>query len=307
MLLFTRSTNLTWPEDGALELMDFRVLQLRMRVHEMQQAYKSFQKLLNGTVVPQGMDAEQVSAFSDALRDSVDMSSVVLAGHSFGGATCLQSYDKMPVPVTHVLALDPWFEPLILGEEKYGFKWPKPPPTLVINSQGFTEWKEVWPGEKRICATLGATLVTIGGLGRKFKAVLFKLTSRPGLLRLPAYHFVAIKGIWQSRTHPQAQHGRAERRPARASARDRQAGSVQGGYPRGRPVRGHRARHTRARVGGPGSDAGFAAAEVAAHPLPAVKGGRAVRRSHRRQPIAPSGSRFFLFCQGHSPSVITER
>lgn len=177
-LLFTRSTNLTWPEDGALELMDFRVLQLRMRVHEVQQAYKTFKTLLSGEVVPEGMDAEQASAFSEALRDSVDTSSVILAGHSFGGATCLRSYDKMPVPVTHVLGLDPWFEPLILGEEKYGFTWPKPPPTLVINSQGFTEWKEVWPGEKRICATLGATLVTIAGLGRKLSSWLRELTKQ---------------------------------------------------------------------------------------------------------------------------------
>lgn len=172
MLLFTRSTNLEWPEGGALELMDFRVLQLRMRVHEMQQAYKAFKTLLSGGVVPQGMDTEQASSFSESLRASVDVSSVILAGHSFGGATCLRSYDKMPVPVTRVLGLDPWFEPLILGEEKYGYEWPKPPHTLVINSQGFTEWKEVWPGEKRICATLGATLVTIGGLGRELTLIL---------------------------------------------------------------------------------------------------------------------------------------
>lgn len=225
-LLFTRSTNLTWPEDGALELMDFRVLQLRMRVHEVQQAYKTFKTLLSGSVVPEGMDAEQASAFSEALRDSVDTSSVILAGHSFGGATCLRSYDKMPVPVTHVLGLDPWFEPLMLGEEKYGFTWPKPPPTLVINSQGFTEWKEVWPGEKRICATLGATLVTIAGLGRKLFSSCCELTNRSGLLRLPAHHVVALQGVRQPRSNPQAMHGRAERRPARASARDRQARSV---------------------------------------------------------------------------------
>lgn len=170
MLLFTRSTNLEWPEGKALELMDFRVLQLRMRVHEMLQAYKSFKTLMSGAVVPRDMSAEQASAFAETLRDSVDVSSVVLAGHSFGGATCLRAYDKMPVPVTHILGLDPWFEPLILGEKKYGFEWPKAPPTLVINSQGFTEWKEVWPGEKRICSIIGATLVTIGGLGRELNS-----------------------------------------------------------------------------------------------------------------------------------------
>lgn len=174
VMLFTRSTDLTWEgrEGEHKELMDFRVQQLRMRVHEVQQAYAAFQSVLGGQVAPAGMDAEAAAAFSAGLRASVDTSSVILAGHSFGGATILRAYDSMPVRVTHLLALDPWFEPLARGEETAGYTWPPAPPTLVINSQGFTEWKEVWPAQKRICAELGATLVTIGGLDRELPRLL---------------------------------------------------------------------------------------------------------------------------------------
>ena len=43
---------------------------------------------------------------------SIDTSQLVLAGHSFGGATSIKAANDLPSPPKAVLLLDPWFFPL---------------------------------------------------------------------------------------------------------------------------------------------------------------------------------------------------
>ena len=52
--------------------------------------------------------------FGDKLNKtvSIDTSQIVLAGHSFGGATSIKAANELPKPPKAVLLLDPWFFPL---------------------------------------------------------------------------------------------------------------------------------------------------------------------------------------------------
>ncbi|KAJ3538581.1 hypothetical protein NM688_g6497 [Phlebia brevispora] len=87
---------------------------------------------------------------------------ICLAGHSFGAATLLTLLTHPPpllgtqkfpqLPVTHVIALDPWLEPLpspgpapLRVESSFSSQPRLPPELLVINSETFTLWKEHFP------------------------------------------------------------------------------------------------------------------------------------------------------------------
>ena len=74
--------------------------------------------------------------------------------------------DVSPIPVSHGLVLDPWLEPLPSpGPEPFiGRHSPsKHPKLMVINSEGFTLWKDHFKRvEQVVPAWPGSTLLTIG-------------------------------------------------------------------------------------------------------------------------------------------------
>ncbi|KAF7967934.1 hypothetical protein HWV62_32517 [Athelia sp. TMB] len=122
--------------DGPMPL---RTDQLAMRRAEVYAAYDAFRALVDPAHTP-------LHAVHTAEEDRVDLKSweggvqagavVVLAGHSFGGATVLSILANPPpaqharIPVTHALALDPWLEPLAAS-----FPGPLPDePTLLTDA-----------------------------------------------------------------------------------------------------------------------------------------------------------------------------
>lgn len=77
-------------------------------------------------------------------RGRLDMDSVWMLGHSFGGATAIELL-RSKAPFKHALVLDPWLEPVSDSPalEK---------PLYVINSEAFTVWRSHFRRLRKIVA-----------------------------------------------------------------------------------------------------------------------------------------------------------
>jgi platelet-activating factor acetylhydrolase len=67
-------------------------------------------------------------------RDRLDCGDMVIAGHSFGAASAIEAITSNPhTPFKRAVLLDPWVDPLDL-------KKTTEIPTLIVNSQAFSDW-----------------------------------------------------------------------------------------------------------------------------------------------------------------------
>ncbi|KAF8681161.1 Platelet-activating factor acetylhydrolase, isoform II [Rhizoctonia solani] len=142
--LYFQNDDISWEEQpkGKLPL---RVEQLKFRIREVYESYESFKHIVQGN---RG-DTVSMDNFSgwDSFKDQVDFSKILLTGHSFGGATSLSLLSSPPpeghnqLPIDKVVLLDPWMDPLPLpGTLPVAYE--TRPPLLIMNSEGFTLWKE---------------------------------------------------------------------------------------------------------------------------------------------------------------------
>ncbi|KAF8709314.1 Platelet-activating factor acetylhydrolase, isoform II, partial [Rhizoctonia solani] len=142
--LYFQNDDISWEEQpkGKLPL---RVEQLKFRIREIYESYESFKHIVQGN---RG-DTVSMDNFSDwdSFKDQVDFSKILLTGHSFGGATSLSLLSSPPpeghnqLPIDKVVLLDPWMDPLPLpGTLPVAYE--TRPPLLIMNSEGFTLWKE---------------------------------------------------------------------------------------------------------------------------------------------------------------------
>lgn len=106
--------------------MTLRSLQLDIRVHELYATYRSFKTLvtkggaaLPGLVMSAGsgpVPKEEAFPFLDTYfgAERVDVDTVDLVGHSFGGGTVIWALERSipegeeKLPVNKAVALDPW-------------------------------------------------------------------------------------------------------------------------------------------------------------------------------------------------------
>lgn len=180
--LYVREKDLIWTSDNEKTMLNFRQQQLTFRRHEIYLAFRSFKQLIQDGYQGSSHGLQSID------KNSIDWSSwssdddtkavecekdVLLAGHSFGGATVftILSTDppadiSAPIPVHKALILDPWLEPI-------PSPGPCPPPQgsgdalpqlLVINSEKFSLWKDhfarligvvqAWEPEKRRVLTI---------------------------------------------------------------------------------------------------------------------------------------------------------
>ncbi|KZT23093.1 hypothetical protein NEOLEDRAFT_1070031 [Neolentinus lepideus HHB14362 ss-1] len=153
-LYYVNPNSVLWPNDNGeySEALKLRGEQLEFRRREVYEVYNSFKNMVEG--------GEGVLEISEATHHDwskwagkVNIETLDLIGHSFGGATLFSllsnpppsvphSQDRIypPLPIRKVLTLDPWMEP-------FPSPGPKPLPSaaidpelLVINSEGFTLW-----------------------------------------------------------------------------------------------------------------------------------------------------------------------
>ncbi|KAG9085564.1 hypothetical protein FS749_004325 [Ceratobasidium sp. UAMH 11750] len=168
--LYIQAKELSWDNEPTTNL-PIRKDQLVFRIREIYEAFASFKSIVDGnqdTTVSMGS-----FNYWDSLKGQVDCSKVFLTAHSFGGATSLSLLSSPPpeghpqLPIEKVVLLDPWLDPLPLPGT-LPVAYPDRPPLLIMNSEGFTLWKEHfemleqlvidWRQQKHECATL----VTIG-------------------------------------------------------------------------------------------------------------------------------------------------
>ncbi|KEP55677.1 platelet-activating factor acetylhydrolase [Rhizoctonia solani 123E] len=142
--LYLQTDEINWEEQPTGKL-PLRVDQLKFRIREIYEAFKSFKGVVQGG---RG-DTAPMDTFSnwDSFRDQVDCSKVMLAGHSFGGATSLSLLSNPPpeghsqLPIEGVVLLDPWMDALPLpGTLPIAYE--ARPPLLIMNSEPFTLWSE---------------------------------------------------------------------------------------------------------------------------------------------------------------------
>ncbi|THV08375.1 hypothetical protein K435DRAFT_847243 [Dendrothele bispora CBS 962.96] len=213
IILYVSERDATWENDIThpdLETpppLPLRTDQLVIRRHEIYHIFDTFSrfirceqgvqlKCVNGEELP-------LSSWTEGSIPPVQLDTIQLAGHSFGGCTLFSILSThppdpyKPLPVTHVLILDPWMDP---------FPSPGPVPItisqkdddtqstinnkissgdtngngiihdgtneiprmLVINSEGFTLWTDHFARLEFAVKAFGAKLIT---LGKSFKSL----------------------------------------------------------------------------------------------------------------------------------------
>ncbi|KAF9453028.1 hypothetical protein P691DRAFT_659435 [Macrolepiota fuliginosa MF-IS2] len=201
-IVYLREADVFWENGGPPKdhPMPWRGEQLAFRHHEIHVAYEAFQKFVTGAQIE--IDTIDGDPFDKASWSSLATSGdsiikhheeIILAGHSFGGATALSLLATKPVenyqriPISKVVVLDPWLEPLptpgpvpyvpakqshedpkcaealmqalldgtVNGSSNGSIpKLPQDPPQLfVINSETFTIWKDHFARLQEIVAT----------------------------------------------------------------------------------------------------------------------------------------------------------
>lgn len=178
VLYYTGVDDISWAEGEEHPVTHARTLQLDIRTREVYEAYHSFKRLLShegdSSLKIEGLEGDVRQSWIDSMKNKIDFDDLRLTGHSFGGGTILHLLQTPPpstllpsLPAKQAIALDPWLEPLPTPSD---ILQPAPsssmPPTLVINSAGFTEWSEHW--EKLVDMMKGkGILVTMIGIGHQ--------------------------------------------------------------------------------------------------------------------------------------------
>jgi len=116
---------------------------------------KQSTRTLDGNPKPKNwMEGDENQVLKN-FQNKLDTKNLFSLGHSFGSATMislLRSFSissSTPNPFKNALLLDPWLEPFYRSDsdEKFGSR-PQAPlktPLYVINSQGFTVWRNHFP------------------------------------------------------------------------------------------------------------------------------------------------------------------
>lgn len=159
-ILYTREIDLVWPMDAqpqARSMLSFRRDQLAFRRAEVYHAVNAMTSLIrNGYNESTGLKtiddcSIEWSSWSDGSKTKfVECDeNVVLAGHSFGGATVLSILsndppnNQTPIRAHQALILDPWIEPLpVSGTYLTSHYRENTLEMLIINSEPFTLWKD---------------------------------------------------------------------------------------------------------------------------------------------------------------------
>ncbi|KAK7060480.1 hypothetical protein VNI00_001245 [Paramarasmius palmivorus] len=171
-ILYIRESDALYGEEDKDALMPLRRDQLIIRHYEIYTAYKRFSQFVRDQS-DSGLQVEDAKDFQyDSWRNNgggqcpVRLDEVCLAGHSFGGCTTFSVLSSNPpegfprIPITQALIYDPWLEPLPspgpMPLSSSGIKTDPDslsskstlsgtetlPEMLVINSEGFTLWRD---------------------------------------------------------------------------------------------------------------------------------------------------------------------
>ncbi|WVO14537.1 hypothetical protein L204_102172 [Cryptococcus depauperatus] len=178
VLHYIHADDLVWKQGEEHSAEYGRTLQLDIRTREVYEAYHSFKRLLSPTgdekIRVENLSGGDKVSWVDSFKGKVNLDDLRLAGHSFGGGTILhllQTPSPSPsvltaLPVTQAIALDPWLESLPTPSDVISPPSHTLPPLLVINSPGFTEWREHWGRLVDLVKGRG-TLVTMMGIGHQ--------------------------------------------------------------------------------------------------------------------------------------------
>jgi len=139
-LLYLRENDIRWEDDDTVQQKPFalRMEQLAFRHQELYIAYSTFRHFVqNDALEIDTIDGSPIliegwTGVNGEGRPSINCDKdVILAGHSFGGCTMLSILSTAPaqgfgsIPVSKVVILDPWLEPL-----------PSPGPTPFVRPEG---------------------------------------------------------------------------------------------------------------------------------------------------------------------------
>ncbi|KAK4511519.1 uncharacterized protein ATC70_012734 [Mucor velutinosus] len=120
------------------EIWGFRHHQLRHRVSEVDLCLA-------------GLDAIALEGLNDAnaphFKGKLDMNSLVMAGHSFGGATTMLTLNEKDTRFQCGVLLDPWAQPLMMMADKH-VQIKKP--VIAILSEQFTFWPDNFESVKEL-------------------------------------------------------------------------------------------------------------------------------------------------------------
>ncbi|OXB35727.1 hypothetical protein LQV05_005837 [Cryptococcus neoformans] len=178
VLYYTGVDDISWAEGEEHPVTHARTLQLDIRTREVYEAYHSFKRLLSHggdlSIKIEGLEGDGRQSWIDSLKGKVDVDDLRLTGHSFGGGTILHLLQTPPpstllpsLPAKQAISLDPWLEPLPAPSDILQTPFSSSmPPTLVINSAGFTEWPEHWEKLVEIMKGKGI-LITMIGIGHQ--------------------------------------------------------------------------------------------------------------------------------------------
>lgn len=175
--------------------------QLDMRVREIYEAYHHFCHLatygIDSRTIKVGYENDDtgtpVPKFVESLKPQVDLESVYIAGHSFGGGTAvsprfpgsqvecdlltriqlqvvqtspLDEDDIPPISIKGCIALDPRIELLADPAPSPRDATPRVP-VLCINSPRFTDWKAHFERLGKMIEQSEGTLLTLSGTTRE--------------------------------------------------------------------------------------------------------------------------------------------
>lgn len=208
-IAYVKSDELDWTPDSDPSSTHLRSLQIQIRLSEIYETYYSFCDLLEQPASvsdskfnkvqirpEEGLDPiNEASSLIRDLKEITDPSSIVLTGHSFGGGSLLHvlrspapkgfdnSASRSKLPVSGAIALDPWIEPLPdavppkMGDEPTEERGV---PLLIINSEGFTLWRDHFQKVLKIAQKAKGNLVSVIGCDRELKSKR-KHISRPSV------------------------------------------------------------------------------------------------------------------------------
>lgn len=123
-------------DDGDKERFRLRNTQLKQRTREMMAALDTLEALNNNPASIQNMMTVKFDLCT--LKDRIDVACPLIMGHSFGGATMLNTLKKDP-RLKCGIGLDVWFVPL--SDDFYKEDASTDKPVLLINTERFN-WKK---------------------------------------------------------------------------------------------------------------------------------------------------------------------
>lgn len=145
------------PPNRQLSQLEHRKEQIEMRLAEIDEVLAVLSRINDGDgAAIAATNLREQGRYLSFWKGRIDVQSVVMAGHSFGGATTLQALRAgSRFPFTSGIALDPWLEAIPPYEPHEASPSAKPSstpterldikvPLLAINSEAFTLWSSHW-------------------------------------------------------------------------------------------------------------------------------------------------------------------